>query len=150
MPIIRCSEQKRQTLEEFYKSLIPDNVNSFADVGSPMLHVLTLINDTFKETAIYGLTSHASLILLNKDSSISPWYVAIRGIETAPNGQKNEYYIEYLMPADNQPWPAAKVTGGTTSLKELRKYMVIAMSECNGWTDSDELKTLNKELEAKK
>lgn len=150
MPIIRCSEQKRQTLEEFYKSFIPDNVNTFADVGSPMLSVLELINETFKETTIYGLTSHTTLLLLNKDSSLSPWYVGINGLETAPNGQRNEYHIEYLMQSDNQPWSNARVQGGTTSLDELRKYIVIAMIESKGWTDSDELKKLYKELDTKK
>ncbi|MGB3008145.1 MAG: hypothetical protein WBC06_16645 [Chitinophagaceae bacterium] len=137
-------------MEEFYKSFIPDNVNTFADVGSPMLSVLELINETFKETTIYGLTSHTTLLLLNKDSSLSPWYVGINGLETAPNGQRNEYHIEYLMQSDNQPWSNARVQGGTTSLDELRKYIVIAMIESKGWTDSDELKKLYKELDTKK
>ena len=150
MPIIQCSEQKRQTLEEFYKSLIPDKVKSFADIGSPMLNVLELINKTFKETTIYGLTSHATLLLLNMDSSLGPQYVAINGLETAPNGQGIEYYIEYLMTSDKQPWYNAKVKGGTTSLDELKRYIVIAMTESKGWTDSNELKKLYKELETEK
>ena len=150
MPIIRCTEQKRQTLEEFYKSLIPDYVKTFVDVGSPMLNVIKLINETFKETTIYGLTSHAILLLLNKDSSLGPWYIAINGRETAREGKRNEYYIEYLMTSDKQPWDNARIKGATTSLDELRKYIVIAMIESKGWTDSDELRKLYKELEAKK
>ena len=142
MPLIQCSEQKRQTLEEFYKELIPDKVKTFVDIGSPMLKVIKLLNDTFKETTIYGLTSHATLLLLNKDSSRSPWFVALNGLETAPNGQRNEYYIEYLMTSDKQPWPDAKIKGGTTSLDELKNYIIIAMIESKGWTDNDELKRL--------
>lgn len=142
MPLIRCSEQKRKTLEEFYKELIPDRVNTFADVGSAMLNVLRLINDTFKETKIFGLTSHATLLLLNKDSSLSPWFIALNGFETAPNGQRNEYYIEYLMTPDKQPWSDARIKGSTSSIDELKKYLIIAMIETRGWTDSEELKRL--------
>ena len=146
MPLIRCSEQKSLTLEEFYKEFIPNKVDTFADVGTPMLNVLRLINDTFKETTIYGLTSHATLLLLNKDSSLSPWFVALNGLETSPNGQRNEYYIEYLMTEDKQPWPHAKIKGGTTSLDELKNIIIIAMTESEGWTDSNELKTLYDKL----
>lgn len=146
MPLIRCSEQKRLTLEEFYKEFIPNKVDSFADVGTPMLKVLRLINDTFKETTIYGLTSHATLLLLNKDSSLSPWFVALNGLETSPNGQRNEYFIEYLMTSDKQSWPDAKIKGETTSLDELKNFIIIAMTECEGWTDSKELKTLYDKL----
>lgn len=146
MPLIRCSEQKRLTLEEFYKEFIPNKIDTFADVGTPMLNVLKLINDTFKETTIYGLTSHATLLLLNRDSSLNPWFVALNGLETLPNGQRNEYYIEYLMTSDKQPWPDARIKGATTSLGELRKYIIIAMYECKGWSDSDEITELYKSI----
>ncbi len=117
MPTIRCSEQKRLTLNEFYKEFIPDKVKTFADVGTPMLNVLKLLDETFKETKIYGLTSHATLLLLNEDSSLSPWFVALNGLE-------DEYYIEYAMTPDKQPWTNAKVKGGTKSLTELKKLIV--------------------------
>ena len=146
MPLIRCSEQKRQTLEEFYKEFIPDGINTFADTGSPMLNVLRLINDTFKETKIYGLTSHATLLLLNKDSSLSPWFVALNGLGTFSNAQRNEYYIEYLMTPDKQPWSDARIKGSTSSIDELKKYLIIAMIETRGWTDSAELKRLYQDL----
>ena len=139
MSLIRCSEQKRQTLEEFYSDFIPDKVKTFADMGTPMLKVLKLIGETFKETVIFGLTSHATLLLLNKDSSLSPWYVAINGLE-------DEYYIEYLMTVDKQPWTHASVKGGTKSLDELKKFIIIAMTESEGWTKSEELKQLYKHI----
>ncbi|MGN7784454.1 hypothetical protein ACTJIJ_08005 [Niabella sp. 22666] len=146
MPLIRCSEQKQLTLEEFYKEFIPNKVDTFADIGTPMLNVIKLINDTFKETNIYGLTSHATLLLLNKDCSSSPWFVALNGLETSPNGQRNEYYIEYVMTAHKQPWPDAKVKGGTTSLDELKNFIIIAMTESAGWRDCNELKALYSKL----
>jgi hypothetical protein len=146
MPLFRCSDQKRQSLEDFYKSLIPDKIKTFADTGTPMLNVIKLINDTFKETIIYGLTSHATLLLLNKDSWKSDWFVALNALETAPNGQRNEYYIEYLMTADKQPWTDAKVKGNTTSLDELKRYLIIAMTESSGWTSSIELKNIYEDL----
>lgn len=132
MPLIRCSEQKRQTLEEFYTEFIPDKVKTFADGGTPMLKVLQLINETFKETTIYGLTSHATLILLNGNSSLSPWFVAL-------NGPEDEYFIEYMMAPEKAPWPHAKIKGSTKSLDELKKYIVIAMIESKGWCENNEL-----------
>jgi hypothetical protein len=135
MAIKRCSEQKRQTLEEFYTEFIPDKVKKFADVGTPMLKVLELLNDTFHETDIYGLTSHATLLLLSDDSSLSPWFVAINGLE-------DEYYIEYLMTPNKQPWPNAKVKGSTKSLNELKRFIIIGMTECEGWSNSIELQKL--------
>lgn len=146
MPLIRCTEQKSQTLEEFYRELIPDKVKTLPDLGTPMLKVLKLINETFRETTIYGLTSHSTLVLLDKDSSLRPWYVSLNGIQSSPDGERNEYHIEYLMPRDKQPWPGAKIKGGATSLEQLRRYIVIAMTESNGWTESEELDRLYQEL----
>ncbi len=146
MPIIQCSEQSKQSLEDFYKSLIPDRVTKFADVGSPMLKVIKLINDTFKETVIYGLTSHSTLKLQNENSTVSTHYVALNGLGTKPDGQDDEYYIEYLMTTDKQPWPNACVKGGTKSLDELKRYIIIAMIESKGWQDSMELKDLYEDL----
>jgi hypothetical protein len=139
MPLIRSSEQKRLTLEEFYKEFIPDKVKTFADVGTPMLNVIKIINEIFKETKIFGLTSHATLMLLNDDSSTSPWFVALNGVQ-------DEYYIEYLMTPDKQPWPNAKVKGGTKSLDEIKKLIIIAMTESGGWTNNKELEKLYGDL----
>jgi len=147
MPIIQCTEQSKQSLEDFYKSLIPDRVTKFVDVGSPMLKVIKLINDTFKNTVIYGLTSHATLKLLNKNSTLATGFVALKGFGTDPGGKDNEYYIEYLMTADKQPWPNACVIGGTKSLTELKRLIIIAMTESKGWPDSNELKDLYESLE---
>ena len=135
MPIQRCSEQKRQTLEEFYTEFIPEKNQFLADVGTAMLRVIKLINDTFKETIIYGLTSHASLNFLTLDNSENDWFVTI-------NSSGDEFYIEYLMTKNNQPWPNATVKGATKSLDELKNLIIIAMTESQGWTESLELQAL--------
>ncbi len=135
MPIIHCSDQKRQTLEEFYTDFTKEDSETWSKVGASMLSVLKLINDTFKETTIYGLTSHATLLFLSKDSYKTPWYVSISSLG-------DEFFIEYLMTKDKQPWSSARVKGGTKSYDELKKMIIIAMTESEGWQESGELKTL--------
>ena len=134
------------TLEDFFKSLIPNNIETFANIGSPMLIVLDIINGFFKETEIYGLTSHGTLLLLNKNSSLSPWFVSIKGIKTNPNNERNEYQIEYLMTKDKQIWENTTVSGTTTSLDKLKKLIIIAMTESEGWKDNIELENLYIEM----
>lgn len=150
MPLIRCSEQKRLTLEEFYKELIPQKSEEFPDVGTPMLNVISLINNTFQETIIYGLTSHDTLLLLSTNDSMTPWFVALKGLIISREHQHSEYYIEYLMTSEKQPWPDAKIVGATRSLHELKNYLILAMTESDGWPNSDELKLLYDEIKLKK
>ncbi len=135
MPLRRCSEQKRQTIEEFYAEFIPEKNQFWADAGTSMLKVTKLINDTFKDTVIYGLTSYASLNFLIQDDSQSDWLVTI-------NSSGDEFYIEYLMTKNNRPWPNARVKGSTKSLDEFKILIVIAMTESQGWNESSELKAL--------
>ena len=138
MPIIRCSEQTRQTLEGFYTELISSEDSTSVSMGTAMLRVLKLINETFKETTIFGLTSHYRLYLLNKDSSRSPWYISLIGIR--------EYRITYLMPIDKQPWPNATIEGEAKSLDELKNFIIIAMTESEGWPNNSELKVLYEQV----
>lgn len=104
-----------------------------------MLSVLDMIDSTFKKTVIYGLTSHATLVLLREDSSWSPWYVKVTGWE-------GEFYIEYLLPPPKRPWNQAYVSGTATSLPELREMLLIAMRESEGWQDCEELISLTSNL----
>lgn len=136
MPIIRCKDQKRQTLEEFYSEWASDKNQLSADLGKSMLAIIDLINNTFIETEIYGLTSHAHLLLLSQDSSDSDRLVSI-----IANGLQ-EFHVEYLIPKEKQPWSNATVKGATKSLDEFRNYIIIAMTESRGWKDNDELKRL--------
>ncbi len=142
MPIKRCSEQKHKTLEEFYTEFIPEKNQFWSDVGTSMLKVIKLIDDTFKETMIYGLTSHSSLNFLSQDNSESDSFVTI-------NSSEDEFYIEYLITKNNEPWLNATVKGATKSLDELKSLIIIAMTESQGWDGSLELKALYKSVKSK-
>jgi hypothetical protein len=143
MPILRCKDQKRQTLEEFYTDWASDKNQISADLGKSMLSIIDLINRTFIETKIYGLTSHAHLLFLSQDSSESDWFIAI-----IANGLQ-EFHIEYLIPKEKQPWSNATVKGATKSLDEFRDYIIIAMTESQGWKDNNELKRLYLQIKDK-
>jgi hypothetical protein len=135
MPLIRCSEQKQQTLEQFYMQFASGKDKTMSEVGASMLKVVQHVNWHFKDAIVFGLTSHASLNLLSEDNSNSDWLVTI-------NSMAGEFYIEYLMPISKQPWPNARVNGSTKSFDELKIFLVIAMHESQGWTDSRELQKL--------
>lgn len=137
MPIKRCSDQQSKTLEEFYIFLSQQNTY-YVDVAKQMLAFIDLINMLFKDTLIWGLTSHERLCLLNKDDSSADMLVIINSTGT------NDYYFEYLLPADKQPWENAYVRGQASSIEEARKYLLIAMDDSCGWTDNSELNQLVK------
>ena len=136
MPITRCSEQSRCSLEEFYQEVSANKVYDPVGVGDAMLQLIAVINNLFKQTHIWGLTSHARLILQSTDDSASDWYV------TLSSSGNEYYYIEYLLPVDKQPWSNAQVKGGVQSLAELEKYLLIAMRESEGWVGNEELSRL--------
>lgn len=135
MPIIRCSEQKTQTLEDFYKEFIPKPEDAFGDAGTPMLEVLEFLNVCFKNTVIYGLTSHSHLLLFNNNKS-EDYYVSLVGYKSK---YYNEFIIEYLLPSDKSPWEGAVVKGGTAELEDFKKMIIISMTESGGWKDNPEL-----------
>ena len=134
MPIIRCSDQKTQTLEEFYSERL--NEKNSSEMGKAMLSIIDSLNNAFKQTTIYGLTSHYHLILLSQDSFKTDWYVSVVALD------HRHYFIEYLIPEKIRPWPYAKVKGEAQSLEEAMKYISIGMSESLGWPDNQELKSL--------
>jgi hypothetical protein len=136
MPITRCSEQSRCSLEEFYQEVSANKVYDPVGAGDAMLQLIAVINNLFRQTHIWGLTSHARLILQNADDSASGWYVTLSGFGS-------EYYcIEYLLPVSKQPWSNAQVQGSVQSLAELEKYLLIAMRESEGWIGNEELSRL--------
>ena len=62
MPIVRSSDQKSKTLEEFYEELTSDEATSVEnEIGKSMLSFISMVNQTLTETQLYGLTSHYSL-----------------------------------------------------------------------------------------
>jgi len=144
MPITRCSLQKQQSLEAVYSALINDAHSAiWAEIGYTMLAFLEMINTTFTETQLWGLTSHDRLVLLTNDDAYSTWWVIISCL-----GQK-EIYFEYLVPAEKAPWPGATIRGTASSLEEAKKYLLIAMRECGGWPNNAELERQLQEISNK-
>ncbi len=139
MPIVRCKEQKRQTLEEFYTEWAFSDNSISSNLGKAMLQVLEKINQTFIETTIYGGTSHAHLLFFVTETNWADWYVSVIA-------STSEYYIEYRMPKNKQPWKDSMVKGATKSLDEFMNYIVIAMTECEAWPNNTELKRLYKKI----
>lgn len=133
MPLIRCSDQRSKTLEAFYAEIA---AGGDVELAGSMLEIIRRINGLFKETTLYGLTSLYHLKLLAQDTYQSPWYVSI--ISSGPELS----YVDYLLSEDEQPWPDARVKGEVSSHDELINYIIIAMTECGGWPDNEELKQL--------
>lgn len=96
MPITRCSGQNSQSLEEFYSAWASEDNQASAAMGRSMLSVIDLVNKTFIETRIYGLTSHAHLLMLAEDDDASDRFVNIIA-------DGSQFYIEYTIPVEKQP-----------------------------------------------
>jgi len=103
-----------------------------------MIALLKVINSLFINTQLWGLTSHARLVIQSKDEWKSDWFVIINSVGL------EEYYIEYLLPNHRGPWPNAIVRGEAKNLEEAKKYLLIAMRESEGWVGNKELELLLK------
>ncbi len=138
MPLLGNSKQnKTRTITDFYLDFSKDKSNPvWEKIGKNMLAFIDLINQTFIETEIWGLTSHSHLILQTQDKWDADWYVTVYCIGG------NEYYFEYRLPVDKSPWKYATVKGVAIDFSEVKKYLLIAMKESEGWKDNDELKRL--------
>ncbi len=141
MPIIRNTKQSEdKDLNRFYTELTSDNNDVITKtIGNNMLAFIEMINQTFVDTQIWGLTSLYRLVLQTKDQWDTEWFVIISCIGS------NEYYFEYLMTDDKRPWENATVKGVTQNLTEAKKYLLIAMRESCGWADNVELQKRLKE-----
>ena len=83
-----------------------------------------LINDTFKETQLWGHTSHTNLVLQNKDLTHSERLVIVE------NHGLGQYHFSYLLPKRKSAWEYARVHGGiAANIEEAKKYLLIAMRE---------------------
>lgn len=135
MPIIHYSNQGNSTLEEIYQELTTEKHSAhFTMVGKSMLPLLELINQTFTDTTLYGLTSHYNLIILKTDS----WKCAnLVSIEC--NGD-DTFEIRYPMPERLSHWLDADISGQANTVEQALDYLIIAMTESQGWEDSQELK----------
>ena len=63
MPITRNSDQRKQTLEQFYFEISEEEQYSSKSYGKLMLNLLEMINHTFTKTQLWGLTSHYRLVI---------------------------------------------------------------------------------------
>lgn len=132
MPIRRNTDQKSKTLIQFYSDLKNDSNVVSKGVGTLMLNWIDRINSEFKETEIWGLTSHYHLFLQTENDNTSQTYVIL-------TTGMDEYHIEYLIPKESEPWENAYVKGATKSLDEAMIMLKIAMRNCKGWNKSKEL-----------
>ncbi|MEI6950860.1 hypothetical protein V9K67_27015 [Paraflavisolibacter sp. H34] len=139
MPITRSSAQKSKTLEENYQDLSKDKNQFWAEFGEAMLAFLLVVNEAFKTTPLWGLTSHERLLIQAEDNWESPAYVIVGAFGKS-------YIIEYLIPRHRAPWPDATVRGTVNSLEAAKKYFLIAMRESEGWKDNEELRYLLSEF----
>ena len=143
MPIIRNTNQAKISLEEFYEDLVASGDKFSIRAGKSMIRFLQMINKTFKETQLWGLTSLYRLVIQQENDWKSDWHVIISA------GADENYRIEYLIPEDKRPWENAMVQGEAKNIDEAKKYLIIAMNECGGWKDNQELKRLRNESEKK-
>lgn len=145
MPIIRSSDQKSKTLEEFYKELTSNKATVVEnEIGKVMLSFISMINDTFIDTTLYGLTSHYSLVIQRTDNQEGGWYVTVYSI-----GDK-KFQFEYKMTETKSPWNYAVVKGQANTIEEAKDLLIIAMTESEGWTDNKELKKIYGKLKGRK
>ncbi|WP_300599141.1 hypothetical protein [Niabella sp.] len=141
MPIIRSSDQKSETLEEFYKELTSAKATvTENEIGKAMLSFISMINETFIDTTLYGLTSHYALVIQAINRWDHGWFVTVYSI-----GDK-KFQFEYQMTETKSPWKYAIVKGQANTIDEARSYLIIAMTESEGWKGNNELNELYAEL----
>jgi hypothetical protein len=139
MPITRCPDQSDDSLEEFYQWIGTTPAAWGVGTADAMGQLLTELNALFKQTQLWGVTSHTKLHVKNYPSTAARSYVLVNGFSGA--GQM-WYDISYQLPDRKCPWPNAQVTGETDSLSKAIEYILIAMRESEGWLENDELERL--------
>jgi hypothetical protein len=126
MQLDRCADQGAQTLDEAYEAFARRG-RKFGTDGQAMLDLLAQLRSSPDERTAWGLTSHATLILLSTNLPLSPWYVKI----FAPS--YGGYHVEYLVPAAEAPWPNAYVRGEAETVHQAIEMIRTAMDRCGGW-----------------
>jgi len=130
MPIKKCKDQDYSTLQEFYTDpKVPK------PIGEATLKLISWLNETFKTTEIFGLTSHYRLVLLSENSSSANSNVIISAMGI-------RYYFEYLIPTEEAPWEHAHITGFTDNFEDAKKYILLCIKKSKGWESSVELMEL--------
>ncbi len=134
MPIKRCSNHP-QSLEEFYEDERWTH-SAFKKISTETLKILEWLNEKFKDTLIFGFTSHQRLILVKENDSSSKNQIIIS------MSCIDHHYIQYAMPPDIAPWKDAYITGTAYNLEDAKKLISIAIKNCGEWADSEEVKKL--------
>jgi hypothetical protein len=141
MPITRSSSQPDQTLKEYYTGMAASGREErWGEYGVRMLEFIEMINKTFTATKLYGLTSHHRLVLQSGRTYKDDWYIIVSVLS-------NEYYFEYKMSQNIKPWENAYVRGEAKGLEKAKIYLIIAMKECEGWPESEELQKLYESID---
>jgi hypothetical protein len=130
MPLLRSPDQGG-TLEEHYAASRYEH-SHLRPVAAQMLSLIKHLQEWYRKTEVWGLTSHLNLSLMAKPDSNDYKYVHI---EATGGG---EYTIGYLIPPSEAPWPKAHVIGYAKDIPEALKYIAIATRRSGGWPDSTE------------
>jgi len=139
MPITRCPDQSDDSLEEFYQWIGTTPAADAVGTAEAMLQLITELNLLFKQTQLWGVTSHAKLHLQNCPDTAAKSYVSVIGFNITGYVW---YAISYQLPVYKRPWPNAQVTGEVDSLARAVDYLLIAMRESEGWLGNEELAKL--------
>ena len=125
MRLTHCKDQKSESLEEFYGELT--RKDGWVEGAKAMLELIARLRSLPDDRQVFGLTSHARLILLAEDDFTSPWFIIIAALD------KRNYFVEYLMPESIAPWLGARVRGEGRSEDEAIQMIKTAMERCEGW-----------------
>lgn len=127
----RCKDQPSATLDEFYEKIAGHESHVDREGGRAMLALITRLRGLSDDRRVWGLTSLYRLCLLAQDTYRSPWYVIVSALD------RNNYFIEYLMPPALAPWPAAYVRGEAGSEDEAVQMILSALDRSEGWVKAE-------------
>jgi hypothetical protein len=127
MHLETCRDQSSRTLDEFYEEIAAHDSHVDREGGRAMLDLIARLRALPHERRVWGLTSHYRLCLLAHDTYQSPRYVTVAALD------RNNYSIDYLMPAAVAPWSGARVQGDARSEDDAVQMIVTAMERSEGW-----------------
>lgn len=133
MPLERISYQGVETFLEFYKKKATMGDELFRKKTEHMANAVRLINKIFKETVLYGETSHLRIGLIPNETENQP------RVRIANIGFKEYYYVSFALPKKIAPWDHAWVEGKQVPFEELEKYILLAMKRSGAWDENPEL-----------
>jgi hypothetical protein len=127
MNLTRCKDQTRATLDEFYGRARNSDEPVSRKGGQAMLDLIARLRAWPDDRNVFGLTSLNRLCLLSQDTYTSPWFVIVCAVDA------QNYYIDYLMPEREAPWPHARVQGEARSVDDAVRMIITAMEKSGGW-----------------